>query len=148
MAKRPFNGSSTVDGYYTTFDSSEVHRVDNSDEGDSGGGSSDFSTANVAITFSTNDSRDMLYSPVLTPVGDYKGALTTLVIFGVALVSQIQYTVPLHNGQCMITTQMFSDTVEVSMSGAVEATSTPGMYLVTGDGTLSIIKSGDDSNPK
>ena len=40
MAKRPFNGSPTVDGYYTTFDSSEVHRVASSDDSD--GVSTDF----------------------------------------------------------------------------------------------------------
>ena len=112
-------------------------------------GLSDFSTANVTITFSTNDSRDTIYSPVIIPAGgSYEGALTTLIIPGSAMASQMQYTVPLHNGQCIITTQIYSNTVEVSMSGAVEAISTSGRYLVTGDGTLSIIKSGDDDNPK
>ena len=46
---RTFYGCPVADGYYTTFDSSEVTRVDEGSEGGGGGGSSDFSTATVSI---------------------------------------------------------------------------------------------------
>lgn len=62
MAKRLFNGSPTVDGYYTTFDSSEVHRVGNSDD-QGGGGSSDFSTARVTIVNNTDSHQSITFMP-------------------------------------------------------------------------------------
>lgn len=137
MAKRPFNGSPTVDGYYTTFDSSEVHRIEEpSDEG--GGGSSDFSTAQVTV-ITTISAVDLVQCMCCIESGEIgEGSLPAICdingSYGTQDASTTKtYNVPLYKGGCIWTIT----STNVSISGNIVNVFGPA-YYITGNCTITI----------
>lgn len=131
MAKRPFNGSPTVDGYYTTFDSSEVHRVDNSEYSGSGSGSSDFSIANVSL------SGDMRFSvPCISSV--YGGSAD------IAPSDPSSILVILYKGKAVLSPMTLDG---VTVTGAAEIDEEADAIIITGDCSIIVNGSGGGLTP-
>ena len=132
MLKRPFNGSPTVDGYYTTFDSSEVHRIESTDEGGGGGGSSDFSTAEVVVTIGSNIDASMEGICILNDGDvDYLGTSYPISTDDTSVINAVLYK---NEGSVTIQT-----TGTVTVTGNIRQMS-PTDYLITGDCTITILQ--------
>lgn len=129
MLKRTFNGSPTVDGYYTTFDSSEVHRIESTDEG--GGGSSDFSMATLSIVdeggFSVNLNFATLNERRGFSLGVYPGWNATG-----------DLPVILYKGTAVLGLENL-DSANISITGAIEDVG-GNTYAITGDCTINVTK--------
>lgn len=124
-----FNGSPTVDGYYTTFDPSEVHRIDEGGS-DEGGGSSDFSTATLTVNGNFTQS-DIFIAPLIE-----KDPNNEDIAFPQLQSGNSTYTVILYKGR---STLMFmgSQSRTITVSGNIETVGT-GVYIITGDCTITI----------
>ena len=137
MAKRPFNGSPTADGYYTTFDSSEVHRVEESG-GDTPSGSSDFSTAQVTVVNTTQYNIDIQVLPLIVESGIAPGVIGASLDQLMAQES-VPLTVPLYKGACYWATSLYEPYADYTFTGSGSVTEFDGIFfLITGDCTITI----------
>jgi hypothetical protein len=130
-----FNGSPTVDGYYTTFDTSEVHRIDEGGSDEGGGGSSDFSTATVAVTFSESLEVEM----ALRFVEIYDDGEVAEVGPSEANWFDEPIVMPLYKGHC--TAQLFGPddaSFNVHTTGDIVFDTDGRFFDITGDGTITI----------
>lgn len=131
-----FNGSPTVDGYYTTFDSSEVNREESSDIPS---GSSDFSTAQVTVTGLPN----IGVAGVIPMVHVYydanlgKGMITSMA-------RNITATAVLYQGYQYIFVDSVSDW---TVTGSATIDEALGCIIITGDCTITYTAgSGNDDS--
>lgn len=132
MAKRLFNGSPTVDGYYTTFDSSEVHRIEESSDDQGGGGSSDFSMAEVTIE-GDDDLRMTIPFIMMEADGMPYNACACIT----SLEGGETYNIPLYKGKTLVPFNS-SDASTIEVSGNIQYMSNISAYLITGDCTITI----------
>lgn len=100
------------------------------DGGGSGGGSSDFSTAEVSVENNTGELIDGRYVSVVdTPIS------TVRPMNALSFNSSRTYIVPLYKGSC---NWVFDGTANVSVSGDIEWNSENRTAFITGDCTITI----------
>ena len=102
----------------------------NGEEAGGGGGSSDFSTAEVSVENNTGELINGIYVSVVdTPISTVR-PMNTL-----SFNSSRTYIVPLYKGSC---NWVFNGTANVSVSGDIEWNSENRTAFITGDCTITI----------
>lgn len=111
--------------------------------GGGGGGSSDFSTAEVTVVnsslFPIEPKRAVLSCCEANQLGEGLPAMVYPSVPTVGNGVTAKITVPLYKGSCAWTSQPFGDTYSYTLAGDIDGSM--GMYLITGDCTITVRES-------